>query len=429
MTETGSPRYIPIEDYGIIGDTCSAALVSRSGSIDWLAWPRFDSPSIFARLLDSDRGGFFSIAPVEPFESERHYLEDTNVLVTTFTTASGRFTVTDLMPAFPELTTERLTPFRSIIRRIEGVEGTVAIEMIYDPRIGYGQKSTRLSSRGNSTIFCARGQDALYLRSTAPLQLDGSRECARAKLRVARGETVDFSLAYNDIAPAVLPPLEEAATEEIDATIDYWESWADRINYDGPFSNMVRRSALTLKLLCYSPSGAVIAAPTTSLPEWIGGDRNWDYRFCWLRDASFTVRSLYDLHCQREAESYVGWLLHATRLSHPRLRVLYDVYGETRLHESEVDLDGYRSSRPVRTGNGAHAQKQLDVYGEVMGALMHHVEEGHELQRTERRFAEGLADYVADHWCEADDGIWEERAPRRQHVHAKVRCWAALVNA
>lgn len=421
--------YPPISDYGIIGDCRSAALVSKSGSIDWLCWPQFDSPSMFARVVDWSRGGYFSICPIEPFEVKRRYLPDTNVLVTTFETATGSADLIDLMPAVPRtFRSNRITAFRSILRRVEGRRGTVSMKMIYSPRIGYGDGSARLHSRGDHTIYCADRKHSLYLRSSVPLEIREDR--AESTLEVREQETVDFGLAYSDVAPAVLPPLGEAATEEIDATVEFWRSWSAGLDYDGLWRSTVVRSALTLKLLCFAPSGAVVAAPTTSLPEWIGGERNWDYRYCWLRDASFTVRALYELDCREEAESYVEWLLHATRLTHPRLNVLYDVYGETRVEEKvQEQLEGYRQSSPVRVGNDACKQVQMDVYGEVMNAIEYRYDQGRSLEKSERRFASGLADYVCEHWTDPDDGIWEKRTDRSQHIHGKVLCWSALRTA
>ncbi|HVT04777.1 MAG TPA: glycoside hydrolase family 15 protein [Thermoanaerobaculia bacterium] len=422
----GTARYLPIGDYAIIGDSRSAALVSRSGSIDWLCWPRFHSPSIFARIIDSGRGGSFALRPSIPFTVTRSYVGDTNVLETTFHTDAGTVRLTDLMPALNENEKRRrLTPLRALLRRLEGIDGNVPMLATYEPRPDYARTSVALSIR-RDTVCLESGPEVLYLRSDVPFVIVEG-ESARAELTLAAGARHYFALGYDSHSPAVFPSLGDEADWQIERTLAYWNEWIAKLTFDGPYRAAVARSALVLKLLAYAPSGAIVAAPTTSLPESIGGTRNWDYRYCWLRDASFTVAALYDCGFDVEGAAFVDWMLYATRLTHPGLQVLYDVFGESRVPETTIDhLDGYLSSRPVRVGNEAHDQFQLDVYGEVLGAVEEFTDRGERLSRDTRTLISRLADMVVKRWREPDSGIWEKRSGVQQHVHAKVMAWSAL---
>jgi GH15 family glucan-1,4-alpha-glucosidase len=427
--------YPPIADYAIIGDTRSAALISRGGSIDWLCWPRFDSSSFFARLLDRERGGFFEIRPVAAFEATRQYVDDTNVLETTFTTADGVVRLIDLMPVMrEEEKTHRMTPFRQLLRRIEVLEGSVPLVARFSPRPDYGRQSPALRSRVRNVIFCESGPSILHLRSDAEFVMNGPD--AEATFTLRAGERRWFALGFDERTPAVFANIGDEAEAEVERTIAFWHDWSSQLTYEGPHRAAVMRSALLLKLLTYAPSGAIVAAPTTSLPEKIGGVRNWDYRFCWLRDASFTVAALDDCGFEVEGAAFVNWLLYATRLTHPRLQMLYDVFGESRIAEKTLEhLDGYAGSKPVRCGNAAHDQFQLDVYGEVLGAVEEHLERGNvvaqnpETPKDVGTLLRRLADTVVKRWREPDSGIWEKRSERRQHVHAKVMAWSALDSA
>jgi len=428
QSDSRSDAYVPIRDYAIIGDSRSAALISRNGSIDWLCWPRFHSRSVFARILDANRGGYFAIQPAVPFETKRQYLDATNVLETTFITAAGSVRILDLMPALSEAKKERmLLPFRELLRRVECIDGEVPMVATYAPRPDYARVVPEL--KGQTLIVCASRSEVWHLRTDVAMQIP-ERGVARAEFTMKRGERHDFALSYETRAPAVYPRINGEADMVIDETIAFWREWSSQLQYDGPYSAHVLRSALTLKLLAYAPSGGIVAAPTTSLPEWIGGVRNWDYRYCWLRDASFTVAALYDCGFPTEGGAFVDWLLYATRLTQPSLQILYDVFGESRVPESTLDhLDGYRGSRPVRIGNAAHGQLQLDIYGEVLGAIEEYTERGEVLNRDEQRLARRLADVVMKRWREPDSGIWEKRGGRKQHVHAKIMSWAALDSA
>jgi len=419
------PEFVPIGDYAAIGCTRSVALISRGGSIDWLCWPRFESPSIFGRLLDVEKGGFFSIRPAIDHDARRTYLDGTNVIETTFTTASGTARLLDLMPVITEEEKKaRLSPFRQLLRRIEIVDGEMPIEIVYAPRPDYARVTPRLEQRGDS-IHCAWGPRVMNLRSDATFDIDRGTATANVVLRA--GESRTFALGFDDHTPAVLPRIGE---EDIEATIDFWRKWSSQLTYDGPHRALVLRSVLVLKLLTYAPSGGIVAAPTTSLPEAIGGVRNWDYRYCWLRDASWTVSALYDCGFEKEGAAFLDWLLYSTRLTQPHLQMLYDVFGEARVPEKTLDhLAGYRGSRPVRIGNDAHGQLQLDVYGEVAGAIEEATRRGEHLDRDEQRLLRHLTEIVCKRWQEPDAGIWEKRGGARQHVHGKVMAWSALDSA
>jgi GH15 family glucan-1,4-alpha-glucosidase len=407
-----------IADYAVVGDTRSIALISRRGSIDWLCWPRFDAPSIFARLLDAANGGYFSIAPAVPFTAARRYVGDTNVLETTFSCDGGEAKLVDLMPVMTEEQKQhRITPFRQLLRRVECVRGEVPLRADFVPRPEYARVVPRMELRGDR-VHCAWGARVLNLRSDARFDERGI-----AEFTLRAGEQRTFALGFDDHAPAVFARLDE----DIQESIDFWTNWSSQLAYQGPYRDAVMRSALVLKLLTYAPSGGVVAAATTSLPEQLGGIRNWDYRYCWLRDASFTVSALYDCGFEREGAAFLDWLLYSTRLTQPRLQILYDVTGESHLPERELEhLAGYRGSRPVRVGNLAHDQFQLDVYGEVLGAMEEAAQRGEALDRDRRRLMQRLADMVVKRWREPDDGIWEKRGGRRQHIHSKVMAWSAL---
>src|SRR3712207_6835307 len=295
--------YPPIDDYALIGDCRSAGLISRDGSLDWLCFPRFDSPSVFAALLDAREGGRFCIRPTGEYSSERRYLSDTNVLETTFRCPSGAFVLRDLMAVSSEEDKRAyLTPEHEVLREIEGIDGEVEVEILYDPRPDYGLIRPVLEWKWDRGLRCEVGGAALILRSELPLEPKGDGRGASGVVRVQAGERMYLSLTYSREAPAVIAPLGEAARGRIERTARWWREWANRCAYHGPYRNAVVRSALALKLMTYAPSGALVAAPTTSLPEWLGGVRNWDYRYCWLRDASFTLRALFDLGYREEAE-------------------------------------------------------------------------------------------------------------------------------
>jgi GH15 family glucan-1,4-alpha-glucosidase len=416
----------PIDDYGIIGDCRSAALISKRGSIDWLCWPRFDKPAIFAALLDRRRGGYWRISPLGPATVERQYLPDTNVLQTRFSCRAGRVIITDLMTGVPNSPHPHgLVPDHEIIRKLECDSGEVEIEVEFLPRAEYGESAVQIHQAGALGLRMAVNRGVYWLRSDIPLSV--KNESAHACFVLRAGETRYFSLTYSEEAPCVLPPIDRSLTERVDQTVECWQQWARVAQYKGQYREEVVRSALALKLLTYAPSGAIIAAATTSLPERIGGNLNWDYRFCWLRDAALTIRALLELGYWDEATDFLDWILQATRLTQPQLRILYTVYGDKAPPERELDhLEGYRGSRPVRIGNAARDQLQLDVYGEVVDAAAQFAFHGGSLDREMQKALIGFGNYVVENWNRPDEGIWEPRFGRQNHTHSRLLCWTAL---
>jgi GH15 family glucan-1,4-alpha-glucosidase len=415
-----------IHDYGIIGNGRSAALVSLSGSIDWLCWPRFDSPSLLAALLDRDAGGHFSITPTAPFTSTRAYEDDSNVLVTTFATADGDVRLTDLMPVMSEEDkTTTLFPEHEILRVCACVRGRVELRLEFHPRPDYARRAVPVRATNHLGFRIEDGPRLYTLRADRPLAQTAPTD-VEGRFTLGAGERATFSLAFDHAGPAVLPPL-EAADDTVARTVAWWRQWASRCTYDGPYRPAVIRSVLALKLLNYAPSGAIVAAPTTSLPERIGGDLNWDYRFCWIRDAALTVSSLSDLGYEDESSAFFDWLLHSTRLTRPALRVLYDVFGGDPTAEETLDhLQGYLGSRPVRIRNAAAGQLQLDGYGELVEAVAEMCRRGRTLARETQAMMREIGDFVCAHWRDPDQGIWEPREAPSRHTYSSVMCWVAL---
>ena len=415
-----------IGDYAIIGDCRTAALVSRDCSIDWLCLPHFSGRSVFAAILDPERGGRFCIRPKTPFQATRRYLGSTPVLETTFETESGTARLTDLMPVAEDASA--IQPTREILRVIEGVAGEVELEVRFEPRPDYARMPPRFGSRGTLGWACTWSDELFLLRGDIPLELASDATAVVGCIKTsAAGKKRYLSLCYAKADIGVIAPLGEAADERMRATVRWWTDWSSRCVYEGPYRDAVLRSAVTLKLMTFALSGAVVAAPTTSLPEAIGGERNWDYRYCWIRDAALTMRAFTGLGYQDEAGSFLQWLLHATRLTWPELQVMYDVYGRTNLRERELGhLAGFRASRPVRIGNGAHMQVQLDVYGGIATAALDYVQSGGPLQSAEARLLVGFGETACKKWREPDNGIWEVRGPKRHYTFSKVMCWAAL---
>jgi GH15 family glucan-1,4-alpha-glucosidase len=412
-----------VQDYAIVGDGRSAALVSRSGSVDWLCWPQFDSPSIFAALLDAAEGGRFSISPTAAFRAERSYAPDTNVLHTLFHTEGGELRLTDFMPVRTLEDTRRgISPEHELQRIVRCERGEVELEIVFDPRPDYARHRVELRALGKLGLRAQLAGGLLTLMTDAPVPPSG-----RARVTLRGGRALHFSLSLTAQGPAVLRLPEAHGYRALDETLRLWRGWAARTRYDGPARDMVVRSALLLKLLQYAPSGAIVAAPTTSLPERPGGALNWDYRFCWLRDAALTARALYGLGHHEEAEAFMSWLLNATTLSLPRLHVLYDLYGRPPGPERELPhLQGHGGARPVRVGNATRRQVQLDTYGEVVAAAAYLVENGGAIDRPTAKMLVGFGREVARDWMQPDEGIWEIRGPGRDFTHSRVLCWSAL---
>jgi GH15 family glucan-1,4-alpha-glucosidase len=420
---TSAPRHhsqAPIRDYGAIGDGRTVALVATDGSIDWLCLPNVDSPSVFGALLDHERGGSFALAPAIAFRAGRRYLPDTNVLETTYTTERGRVRVTDAMT----LPRRGLAPQRELLRRVDGISGEIPMAWRVEPRFGYASARPRIDMRAGVAVASA-GADALAVRTwdAGAVACDSASICGEFVTSPGSRALLALSAAHSE--PLVFAGRDEAEVR-LDATIEFWRGWAGDRSYDGPWREAVIRSALALKLLVFAPSGAIAAAATTSLPESIGGVRNWDYRYSWPRDSAFTLDAFLGLGCSPEAEAYFSWLLHASQLTHPRLRVLYRLDGRPRTPERELALAGYRDSRPVRVGNAAAPQLQLDVYGELLQTAHRYTSSGRNLDReTGRRLAE-IADEVCRLWPRPDAGIWEVRSKPAHFTQSKLMCWVAL---
>lgn len=415
-----------IGDYGIIGDCRSAALISRRGSLDWLCWPWFDSPSLFGAILDIKKGGFWRISPASEYQTTRHYLPGTNVLETTFESETGTLRVTDCMPVYgTDYEREHMIPDREILRVLECTRGEVQLDAIFCPVPKYGRARTHWRQQKALGIHVQFIGGALWLRSDLDWQMkDDHAEC---RSTIHAGERRYCSLVMMEHGPAVLSPLGQSSDDALAQTVAWWTKWSERCEYRGPFRDEVLRSALALKLLNFAPSGAIVAAPSTSLPERVGGNLNWDYRFCWLRDASMTVTALFGLGYHDEAEAFVDWLLYSTNLTQPRLLVMYTVYGKPTKKERELNYwSGYRNSRPVRVGNDARHQLQLDVYGEVISAAAQLHEYDKSIDRSSARVLRGIGKYVQKHWTLPDKGIWEPRVANQHHTHSKLMCWVAM---
>jgi len=414
-----------IGDYAIIGDCRTAALISRDGTIDWLCLPHFSASSVFAALLDRERGGRFGLRPSRAHTSRRRYLGATPILETVFHTEAGTVRMIDVMPVSTDAA--GLRPMREVLRVIEGIEGAVEMEVQFEPRPDYARTEPKFRSLGALGWSCAWRDEILVLHPTMDLLPAADGRALTGRFRVETGQKHYLSLSYVKGDIGVIEPLGAHAEQRLRDTLRWWQEWSARCTYAGPYRQAVLRSAITLKLMTFALSGAVIAAPTTSLPEVVGSDRNWDYRYCWLRDAALTMRAFTGLGYREEAEAFLQWLLHATRLTWPALQVMYDVYGRTNLNEETLPhLVGYRHSRPVRIGNAAHSQVQLDVYGGVVSAALDFVENGGCLRTDEAKLLAGFGKLVCETWQEADHGIWEIRGPKRQYTFSKVMCWAAL---
>jgi GH15 family glucan-1,4-alpha-glucosidase len=415
-----------IEAHAAIGNGRSVALVSRDGSIDWLCWPRFESPALFAAVVDPDHGGDWRIAPTSSAQITRAYQPGTNVVETRFVTSTGTLTVTDLMPVdVDQARRHELMPEHELLRIVRCDAGVVEVATHYAPRPDFGRRRARLTDAGPFGIRLAFGSEIVTLRGERPLQVAG--EMATARFMLAAGDQVAFTLTYEAQLPAVLPPLGAHAQTRVDATAAWWRAWLPALPDLGGLESAVERSLLAIKLLAFAPSGAIVAAATTSLPERLGGELNWDYRFCWLRDAAFTTRALLAVGRRDDADAFASWLLHATRLTRPELGVLYDVYGNAPADEVLLGhLAGHRGSRPVRIRNAAARQLQLDIYGEVIDAAVQSLAADRGVDRETGHMLAGFGHFVCRNWRNPDQGIWEERGEPRHYTHSKVLCWVAL---
>ena len=422
-----SDRYPPIGDYALIGDCHSAALVSRDASIDWCCLPRFDSASVFGRLLDWERGGYCRIQPTDSAAtSSRSYLDDTLVLTTTFLAPGGEVRLSD---CFTMRAGGRRQPFRQLLRVVEGVRGEMELRAEVRPRFDYGGVEPWLRHHGPRLYSAVGGNDALVVSGDLDLEMV-DRHNFEATFSVRAGERRRLSIVYfppEDIDPTAPPPPDaEELDRRLGETIEWWRSWAAKVKLQGPYGAEAGRSALVLKAMVNAPTGAVVAAPTTSLPESTGHERNWDYRYCWVRDSQFTVRSLTELGCAGEADGFRRFVERSAAGSAEALQIMYGVGGERRLTEITLDLDGYRGSRPVRVGNAASDQLQLDVYGYLLDLAWRWHERGHSPDDDYWRFLLSLVDRSIELWREPDCGLWEMRGLPQHFVHSKVMCWAAV---
>ena len=426
MLTTG---YAPIEDYGVIGDLHTVALVGKSGSIDFLCLPSFDSPSVFAALLDVDRGGRFLIAPrLDDAVHRQLYLPDTNVLLTRFLSDSGVAEVSDFMPV------EDAGVAHNLVRRAKTVRGEIRFAMRCDPRFDYARATHTVERRGVSDIvFIGRsGARELVLRLRSSVALEIKEGAAVAEFTLGADESAWFVLEVvtgNEPSPCENP---DYAQDAFKATVNFWRGWIGRSTYKNRWREMVNRSALVLKLLTSREHGSTVAAPTFGLPETIGGVRNWDYRYCWIRDSSFSLYGMMRLGYTGEAESFMRWMLARAEELEPdgSLQIMYAVDGRPVMGEETLDhFEGYLGSRPVRIGNDARTHLQLDIYGELMDSVYLYDKYGRAIGYDAWINVVRLIDWVCDHWREKDESIWEVRGGRREFLYSRVMCWVAIDRA
>ena len=405
----------PIEDYALIGDCRSAALVSRDGSIDWLCWPRFDSEACFAALLGSCDHGRWLVAPRDKARITRQYRPNTLILETYFETADGAVVLVDFMPLHSDRS--------EIVRLVHGTRGRVRMHTELILRFGYGAVVPWVTRLESGVLRAIAGPDMVLLRT--PVHLQGKNMTTVGEFTVMRGETIPLVLSYARSHRPILPARDPTAS--LEATEKFWKDWTSKCRAAGEWTDAVRRSMITLKALTYAPTGGIVAAPTTSLPEKIGGERNWDYRFCWLRDATLTLLGAMHAGYYEEAEAWREWLLRAVAGSPDQLQIMYGIGGERRLSEWVVDwLPGYEKSSPVRVGNAAHTQLQLDMFGEIMD--VHHQARRGGLTTNESGWDAQIKflEYLARIWREPDQGIWEMRGPAQHFTYSKVMAWVAF---
>jgi GH15 family glucan-1,4-alpha-glucosidase len=418
----------------------SCALISMAGSVDWCCFPRFDSPAVFSRILDWQKGGHFQVAPLGVRSVTRRYLPDTNILETTFHTDSGVATLTDFMPTHPHPAPAEVSDSsrqRQLARLLECVSGSVQFAMQCCPRFEYGTIVPHAVLSGPNLGFSHGGANAISLYCSAPLsecddgfQSEGLLRAGESLWAVVTHEPRSPLHAGSYTSHSVEAPDAGSIARRLQETQRFWQEWSSRCTYDGRYRDHVVRSALTLKALTYAPSGALVAAATTSLPEATGGPRNWDYRFTWLRDATFALYALFILGYTAEARTFKDWLEWSTIGRARDLQIMYGLGGERRLHEIELpELEGYRGSRPVRIGNDAYSQFQLDIYGEVVDSAHLYRKFGGEMDPAYWQHLRRVVDFVIDHWRESDEGIWETRGRPQQFVFSKVWCWVALDRA
>jgi GH15 family glucan-1,4-alpha-glucosidase len=421
--------YQPIENYGIIGDLQTVALVGLNGSIDFWCFPQFDSPSIFAAMLDKDKGGYFSINPVfKEMKTKQLYLPDTNVLLTRFLSTEGVGEITDLM-----YTSGQPNEERQLIRRITAIRGKVTYRLRCSPRLNYGLDAHKVTQKGsNEACFQSKGNKkfTLCLRSNIPVSIEDGDIVAEFTL--STGETADFILDDPSLRKLDQPDVCAVVTQSLFRTVNYWKDWVSNSVHRGRWMESVNRSALVLKLLTSARYGSIIAAPTFSLPEYIGGKRNWDYRYTWIRDASFAVYAFIRLGYTKEAGAFMNWVENICKdiKGKDRLGIMYSIDGSAQLKEYFLDnLEGYKQSSPVRVGNDAYSQLQLDIYGELMDAVYLYNKHVEPISYDFWKDLEKQMNWLADNWDQPDDGIWEVRGGKNNFLYSRLACWVALDRA
>ncbi len=425
----GLDGYLPIHDHGLVGNHHTVALVGTDGTIDWYCCPRFDSPSVFGAILDKDKGGYFRIAPEADGVSRKQlYLPDTNVLITRFLTPDGVGEVHDFMPVDRP---GQLTGRHLLVRRVMVVRGQMSFSVEVEPRFDYGRQGHEVRIEKNGALF-ENPSLTLSLATTTPLERRGPGVYGRVSL--SAGETATFVLEPVEEAHVPAPPSPRHAEQLFRDTVEYWRGWLSKSRYRGRWREMVHRSALTLKLLTYKPTGAIVAAPTTSLPEQMGGPRNWDYRYTWIRDSAFSIHALLLLGFTDAAEQFMGWLTDRFRelKEHEldRLQIMYRVDGRSDLDEEELThWEGYCGSRPVRIGNGAANQLQLDIYGEMIDAVYVHNKYGGPIYYEAWEDLREAVEWLCANWDQADEGIWETRGGKQDFVYSRLQSWVGIDRA
>jgi GH15 family glucan-1,4-alpha-glucosidase len=423
--------YLPIENYGVVGDLQTVALVGLNGSVDWFCFPAFDSPSIFGAILDDQKGGFFRIFPEVPEEQvkvKQIYLPDTNVLVTRFFMPDGLAEITDFMPVESET---HHTWNHRLIRRVEQVKGTMRFKMVCLPAFNYARSGHTIHAFEDGVVFRSGGL-SLGLASETPVKIEDKAVVSEFTLQ--SGQTATFVLhRVEETGPCSKCLNHKEINRILQDTINFWRKWISRCTYQGRWREMVRRSALVLKLLTYAPTGAIVAAPTTSLPEAIGAGRNWDYRYTWIRDASFTCYALLNLGFDSEALRFMEWIEDRCHELDPKkggLQIVYGIDGRHELQEEILDhLAGYRNSRPVRIGNAAYEQLQLDIYGELMDSVFLYNKYGRTLSYDQWTYLRELMNWLCKNWQLPDSGLWEVRSPNQPFVYSRMMSWVALDRA
>ena len=416
--------YLPIAEHGVIGDLHSVALVGTDGTIDWFCCPRFDSPSVFASILDAEKGGFYRIAPVNDGHTTRQlYFPDTNVLITRFLTPDGVGEVHDFMPIHRDP-----RHARRLVRQVVAVRGEMRFALECRPRFDYGRQEHELELHEGGAVFHSPGF-SLTLATNVPLERHGND--ATAQFTLSNGAAATFVLQQTEPGQRLKPISEAVAAEAFNATVRFWRGWLSHSVYRGRWREMVNRSALTLKLLTYRPTGAIVAAPTTSLPEHVGGERNWDYRYTWVRDAAFSLYALLRLGFTEEAEAFITWL--TDRFGETSfgeggpLQIMYGIDGRADLHEEVLGhLEGYAGSAPVRVGNGAATQLQLDIYGELIDSVYLYNKYGEPISYDSWMELQKIVEWLCDNWDRPDEGIWETRGGRQDFTYSRLMSWVAI---